>query len=253
MIHKRMFQGVMLLLLSGVTFAACGPTPSSTPQERYCVAQCECNKCTDTENASCRDDILNLADKAASADCKDPYDTYVTCLNTEGACRDGLFDTSDCYNEEVDLNHCIKPPPACSTVDNGICNEPPPAGDGSCEAGTDTKDCMVPECPTANDGYCDEPENGGTCADGTDPLDCPEEPCVACLNYAFDPSSGTLCDTSTTAFTALFDCACGVDCSASCGGTGDICDYGPLSSSCYTCVSSLCKTAYDMCAADVSP
>lgn len=249
MIHKRLFHGMVLLFLSGFTFAAC-ETETLTPQQKFCTAQCECNKCTDSESATCLDDMINLEDKAQSADCRDPYETYLTCLNAEGACTDGLFDTSVCYNEEVDLNTCIKPPPACATVDNGICNEPAPAGDGTCAKGTDAKDCMVPTCPTAGDGFCDEPEGSGFCAEGTDPLDCPAEPCAPCLDYAYDQSSGTLCESSNTTFAALYECACGVDCSASCGDVGDICDFGQLSGTCYTCVSSLCPTAYDACVND---
>lgn len=244
MVYQRMFQGLALLFLAGSTFAACGSDEPQTPQEKYCTAKCNCNKCTPTESGTCRDDIVNLADESRGANCQDPYDSYLTCLNTDGVCTDGDFDESACFNEETDLRSCINPPPTCMTVNDGICNEPAPAGDGTCATGSDSKDCMPkPMCPTANDGVCDEPVN---CPKGSDTLDCP---CNKCFTHALDQSTGTICDASNSLYTAFYTCACG-SCVGSCGGVGDICDAGPLSSACATCMSSLCTMPYNACVQD---
>ncbi len=248
MIHQRLAQGVMLLFLAGATFAACSSDPPSTPQGKYCDSLCTCNKCTDSELATCNDDMLNLEDEARGADCKSQYDTLLTCLNGDPTCVDGAYDTSICFNEETDLNVCIKPPPACSTVDNGICNEPAPAGNGTCATGTDKNDCMVAACPTANDGFCDEPEGSGLCPNGSDPLDCPAEMCVRCFSFAIDTTK-TLCELSNTAFSAFYECACGA-CIDSCSNIGDLCDFGSVSQGCTSCVSALCPTQYDACIQD---
>jgi len=231
-----------------VTFAACGSDQPQTPQQKYCTAKCNCNNCTSSESAKCLDDIINLGTEARGADCKDPYDAYLTCLNGDGVCTDGDFDESACFNEETDLNSCIKPPPACATVKNGICNEPPPKGDGTCATGTDTEDCKAPTCPTAGDGVCDEPQGTGKCAQGTDPIDCP---CTKCFAYALDQSKGSLCMMSNMLFTAFYQCACDTTkCLSSCGNIGDICDGGQLSSTCTTCLSSLCTMQYSACVQD---
>lgn len=249
MVHQRILRSVTLLFIAGLTFAACGPSEPQTPQEKYCAAKCSCNKCTPTETATCSDDIINLAEEAKAADCGDPYDTLLSCLNMDGACVDGAFDESPCFNEETDLKSCINPPPACTTVDDGVCNEPT-IGDGTCATGTDAKDCMPPACPTAGDGICDEPEAGGPCPDGSDPLDCP---CATCFNFAADQSMKTLCEPSVPLFDAMRACACdNAKCLSSCGDFGDICDsgVGVLSSACYSCLSSLCTTETNACAAD---
>jgi len=278
MVYQRMIQSIMLLFTAGVTFAACGSPTPNTPQEKYCSAKCACNKCTPTESSTCLDDIINLGNEAKAADCKDPYDTYLSCLNIDGACTDGDFDEAACFNEETDLNSCIKPPAACATANNGVCDEPgigdgscaagtdtmdcmalvcattndgicnePAIGDGTCVTGSDTMDCMPAACASTNDGICDEPEGTATCAEGTDQPDCP---CTKCFQYATDQPAGTLCDASKPVFTALYDCACGT-CVASCGNAGDICDFGQLSSECFTCIQSLCSTSYMACTKDL--
>jgi hypothetical protein len=249
MVYQRMFRSVMLLCLSGLAFAACSSDTPQTPQQKYCTAKCNCNKCTPNESSTCLDDIVNLGTEARAASCKDAYDTLLTCLNADGVCTDGLYDDSACFNEDTDLRTCINPPPACKTIDNGICNEPPPKGDGTCATGTDVKDCMAPACPTTNNGVCDEPQGTGTCAAGTDTLDCP---CTKCLSYTFDQTVGTLCTASNTVFTALLSCACdNAKCLASCGDISDVCGGGKLSNNCYTCLTSLCVTEYNACMADM--
>jgi hypothetical protein len=248
MVHQRLIRSVTLLFVAGLTFVACGPSEPQTPQEKYCAAKCACNKCTPTESATCRDDMINLEEEAKAADCGDPYGTLLSCLNRDGVCTDGAFDESACFNEETDLKSCIKPPPVCATVDDGICNEPSPAGNGTCATGTDTKDCMIPACATANDGFCDEPEGSGFCADGTDPLDCP---CTSCFTYASDPAMKTLCETSKPLYDPMRACACdNAKCLGSCGDLGDICDNGILSSACYTCLNTVCPSETNACAAD---
>lgn len=246
MVYQRMFQSVISLLIAGLTFAACSSPAPETPQLKYCTAKCDCEKCVGEEKSKCNDDIVNLGEEASQAKCKDNYDAYLTCLNTDGVCADGAFDDSACFNEETDLHTCIKPPPVCMTVNNGICNEPPPLGDGTCATGTDTKDCMAPTCPTTNDGVCDEPQGTGTCPAGSDTIDCP---CLKCFSYASNQSAGTLCAASNTVFSALYSCACGT-CSADCGNLGDICDSGSLSATCENCLSSMCSTQFNSCLND---
>lgn len=246
MVYQRIFRSVMLLCFAGVAFAACGPSEPPTPQQKFCTAKCNCNKCTPSESATCLDDIINLEDEARGADCKDSYDALLTCLNADGECTDGNFDESPCFNEEVDLKSCITPPPACTTIEDGTCNEPQPKGDGTCATGTDEKDCLPPACPTTNDGVCDEPL---ACPPGTDTLDCP---CTKCLDHALDQTMGTLCEASTTVYSALRACACdNATCLASCGEFGDICDSGVLSTPCYNCLTSLCLTQYNACSDDI--
>jgi len=249
MVYQRIFQSVTMLFLAGTTFAACGSDEPQTPQTKYCTAKCNCNKCTPNESATCLDDITNLSTEAGGANCKDAYDAYLTCLNADGVCSDGDFDESACFNEETDLKTCINPPPACATVNNGICNEPAPAGDGTCATGTDTKDCMmVAMCPTAGDGICDEPQAGGSCPAGSDPIDCP---CTKCATYAGNGQMGTLCAASNSLFMNLYECACGSSCINSCGDIGDICDGGSLSGTCYTCLTASCNAQYMACSMDI--
>jgi hypothetical protein len=247
MVHQRMIRSVAWLFFAGMTFAACGNSEPQTPQEKYCTAKCNCNKCTPTESATCRDDLINLEEEASAADCADPYGTLLSCLNIDGVCLDGAFDESPCFNEETDLKSCIKPPPACATVEDGVCNEPT-GGDGTCAAGTDTKDCMIPPCATAGDGFCDEPEGSGLCDEGTDPLDCP---CAKCYTYAQDQTMNTLCEASSAIYTTFRTCACdNAKCLASCGNVGDLCDNGVISTSCYNCLSSFCVMETNDCVVD---
>lgn len=248
MVHQRLLQSVTMLFIAGLTFAACGSSEPQTAQEKYCAAKCSCNKCTPTESATCSDDIINLEEEAKAADCGDPYGTLLSCLNRDGECTDGAFDESACFNEETDLKSCIKPPPACTTVDDGVCNEPSPAGNGTCATGTDTKDCMLPTCPTAGDGFCDEPQNGGSCPLGSDPLDCP---CAKCITYSYDQTINTLCEPSKPIYDPLRACACdNAKCLSSCESVGDFCDFGVLSSTCFSCLSTLCVTEINACSAD---
>ncbi|MRG93341.1 hypothetical protein [Polyangium spumosum] len=172
MTHKRLAKGLTLLFFAAATsFAACGGEDPLTTEQKYCNQRCDCNGCTDSERATCVDDKINLKDESES-DCGEEYSTLLRCLTNDAACADGDYDESMCFAEESDLNSCLNPPPACNLVNNGVCNEPPPKGDGLCVAGSDTMDCSVPTCPSAGDGICDEPEGTGLCAEGSDPLDC---------------------------------------------------------------------------------
>ncbi|HVK67701.1 MAG TPA: latent transforming growth factor beta-binding protein [Polyangium sp.] len=209
MTHERMAKGLTLLFFAAATlFAACsGEAEPETPEQKYCNQLCDCNKCTEVELGSCLDDKINQKDEAGDADCKDEYSTYLTCLTGDAACSDGDYDESVCFAEESDLDSCLRPaPPACNLANNGICNEPPPKGDGLCAAGSDVNDCKVPVCPTAGDGICDEPDpkGNGTCAAGSDPIDCG----ISCLtenNGVCDEPGGT---GSCAAGTDPTDCYC---------------------------------------------
>ncbi|UQA58133.1 hypothetical protein [Polyangium aurulentum] len=270
-----------LLIAAPAMFGACGgDEPSSDPKLRYCEQLCACNKCSEDESGTCKDDIINLEDEAKDKDCKSEFESYVTCLVGDAACTDGEYDESVCVAEDKDLNGCLHPVPACKTVKDGVCNEPAPKGDGTCAEGTDADDCMAPpmcttagdgycdepggngtglceqgtdtvdcKCPYAGDGYCDEPENGGTCVEGSDPLDCMAPACVTCAQY-LETQSGTLCTTSQTKYQTLFTCACTVSCTTYCDTGVDFCDQYPSNTQCTSCMSTSCSTAYTACLND---
>ncbi|WP_272426733.1 hypothetical protein [Polyangium jinanense] len=276
-----MAKGLILLFFAAATlFAACGGEDPETAEDKYCNQRCDCNKCTEDELASCRDDKINQKDEAGDADCKDEYSTYLTCLTNDAACSDGDYDESVCFAEESDLDSCLNPAPTCNLANNGVCNEPAPKGDGLCAAGSDTKDCAIPTCPSAGDGYCDEPEGSGLCAEGSDPIDCgvptcpsagdgycdePEgtglcaegsdpidcsaQTCQACYNYVLDPSAGSLCETSTSTYITFLDCAC-VSCADACATGVDVCDAYPISSTCLSCAQELCSSTLNTCISD---
>ncbi|MDI1449155.1 hypothetical protein [Polyangium sp. 6x1] len=245
MTHERMAKGLTLLFFAAATlFAACSSEDPQTPEQKYCNQRCECNKCPEEELGECLDDKVNQKDEAADADCKEEYSTYLTCLTNDAACSDGDYDESVCFAEETDLNSCLHPAPACNLVNNGVCNEPAPKGDGLCAAGSDTTDCAIPTCPSAGDGFCDEPEGSGICAEGSDPLDCPVETCQSCYSYALSPSSGPICDASITAFSAYYECACGT-CADACQAT--LCSGFSVEATCDDCIASLCASAYTAC------
>ena len=248
-VYQRMFQSVMVLFTAGWAFAACGAPEPQTPQSQYCTTKCACNKCTTTEKGTCTDDIANLEVEADGAQCGERYDVYLSCLNANGTCTEGDFDESACYNEEVDLNTCIDPPTPCPTVDNGVCNEPPPAGDDTCVSGTDTNDCMAPPtCATVNDGTCDEPEGTNKCPEGTDPTDCM---CARCGTYVANQAGNMLCPTSNMLFNALYECACDINkCLMICGLAGQSCGGGPIAAECSTCITSSCLAEQNACVQD---
>ncbi|MDC0743478.1 hypothetical protein [Polyangium mundeleinium] len=245
-----MAKGLTLLFFAAATlFAACssGDDPA-TPEQKYCNQRCDCNKCTEVELGSCLDDKINQKDEAADADCKDEYSTYLTCLTGDAACSDGDYDESVCYAEESDLDSCLSPAPTCNLVNNGVCNEPAPKGDGLCAAGSDTKDCAIPTCPSAGDGFCDEPEGSGLCAEGSDPLDCPAETCQTCYDYTLSPNAGPLCETSASVYVAYLECGCGASCVDYCQAT--LCSGVSPDTDCDSCMAAFCPTEYDACLAD---
>jgi hypothetical protein len=271
---------ICLLIAAPVTFGACGgDEPSADPKIRYCEQRCACNKCSEEDLGICKDDIINLEDDAKGDDCKDAFDSYVSCLVNDGECSDGDFDESFCAAEDKALNGCLNPVPACMKVDDGVCNEPAPKGDGTCAAGSDTVDCMAPPtcstsgnglcdepggdgtdlcaqgsdamdcaCPYTGDGTCDEPEGTGYCVEGYDSADCMPEACVSCGAYL--EGAGMICTTSETTLQNLAICACGASCSSFCSTGSDFCDGYTPSSACTSCMSSSCGTAYNACLND---
>ncbi|MDI1483157.1 hypothetical protein [Polyangium sp. y55x31] len=238
----------LLFLAAASLFAACSGEDPQTPEEKYCNQRCDCNKCTDEERASCLDDKVNEKDEAADADCKDEYSTYLTCLTNDAACSDGDYDESVCFAEESDLGSCLNPAPTCNLVNNGVCNEPAPKGDGLCASGSDTADCAIPTCPSAGDGFCDEPEGSGLCAEGSDPLDCPAQTCQACYDYALSPTSGPVCDASLSLFSAYYECGCSGTCADVCQVT--LCSGFSVEATCDDCIAEFCASAHTACHAD---
>jgi hypothetical protein len=282
MIHERLAKGVTALLIAAAaTFAACGEDVPPDPKTNYCNRLCDCNKCTDEERGTCTDDITNLEDEALEKSCKEEFNTYITCLNGDASCTEGDYDTSVCFAEETDVTDCLKPPPPpCMTTNNGVCDEP--EGMNTCAEGTDAMDCMLPPpCLTAGDGTCDEPEGTNTCVEGSDPVDCAPAPCaytndgdcdepegtglcvegsdvndcaaptcLGCGQYVSDPSAGTLCSASSTIYNNYYTCACGT-CSSSCSGGVDICNGYGITTTCASCVQSLCASAFTACGNDL--
>jgi len=235
MLNKLVSRSVGIVFLAGIAFAACGEETASTPQAQYCTQVCDCNKCSDSERASCVDDANNLQDDAKNRDCREAYDTYFTCITKDATCEDGLYDDSACFNEETDLNDCINPPPACATTNDGVCDEPPPAGNDKCAKGSDKTDCAIKPCPTVNDGVCDEPKGTNTCDLGSDPVDCAPAPCPYINNGQCDEPGGTaFCEEGSD----TVDCYCATANNGVCDepqGTG-MCLSGTDTVDCTPCV-----------------
>ena len=235
MLNKLIAQSFGIFFFAGFAFAACGEDAPSTPQAQYCAQVCDCNKCSDSERASCLDDALNFQDDAKNRDCGDSYQEYITCVTKDGSCEDGAYDESACFNEETDVKNCINPPPACESNNDGICDEPAPAGNGKCAKGSDKTDCAVKPCLTTNDGVCDEPKGTNTCELGSDPVDCAPEPCPYVNNGECDEPGGTgLCETGSD----TVDCFCATANNGVCDepqGTGT-CAGGTDTLDCAPCV-----------------
>ena len=249
MVYQRIFRSLMVLFAVGLMFAACGTPEPPTPQSEFCAVKCNCSNCPQAEEDMCTDDLTNQARDAELKQCRNLFDTYLACLNENGKCTSRVFDESACVDALNAMNACIDPPVPCPTVDNGVCNEPAPAGDDTCDAGTDTNDCMPPPmCPTANNGMCDEPEGTNTCPEGTDPIDCP---CAKCSEYIVDQTGNMLCQASNKLFSDLFACVCdNLKCLPDCQAMGDFCGAGPFSQTCLACVNMKCMTEYGSCQQD---
>jgi hypothetical protein len=271
---------ICLLIAAPVTFGACGgDEPSADPKIRYCEQLCACNKCPESELGTCKDDIINLEDDAKNRDCKSEFDSYVNCLVADASCSDGDYDESSCSADQKALNGCLNPVKPCMTVNNGVCNEPAPKGDGTCAAGSDTADCMAPPtcnttangacdepggtgsglcaqgsdavdcaCAYTNDGDCDEPEGSGYCFEGYDAADC-KTTCFTCSEGLADPqNAGTPCNNSIELFQAYYMCACDTAsvCYSLC--SSSICAGVAPSTTCAACAT--CTTQYNQCIND---
>lgn len=210
----------------------------ATDIEKYCEKKCQCNKCVGGQLDSCNDDTDGLQEDAFRANCRTKFDTYLACVSNDAMCTDGKYDETMCVAAEKDVRDCIASAPTCNTKNDGVCNEPAPAGDGtcpkgtdfndckpcettnngvcdepapagngSCLAGTDTLDCMVMTCATTNDGKCNEPapKGDGTCAAGTDSVDCMAPACATTNDGVCDEPGGS---GTCPAGTDTVDCTC---------------------------------------------
>ncbi len=235
MLNKLIARSFGIVFFAGFAFAACGTDAPSTPEAQHCTQVCDCNKCSDSERASCLENALSLFDDAKNRDCREPYDTYLTCVTKDSVCEDGLYDESACFNEETDLNSCISPPPMCGSTNDGICDEPAPAGNGKCAKGADKTDCAVKPCPTTNNGQCDEPKGTNTCDLGSDTVDCAPAPCPFVNNGQCDEPGGTgMCEAGSD----TVDCFCATANNGVCDepqGTGK-CAGGTDTVDCTPCV-----------------
>jgi hypothetical protein len=109
--------------------------------------------CTCTEAFACGEDLTCMLDTCV------PCETgtfacpcHFTDGRREGTCDEGLH----CFG-----GLCAAPQP-CPYIEDGECDEPFP-----CLRGTDVFDC----CPERF-GVCEERSAGGSCPDGSDPMDC---------------------------------------------------------------------------------
>jgi hypothetical protein len=141
--------------------------------------------------AACVAACVNDAGNAGAA-CLKTFGVMADCLSDNGL--DCTIVGDACYNQIEDwLDRCtvdfeatfeqIATPTTecagsntCIDAFDGFCDEP--EGTGICADGTDTSDCCTTQCVgddtciDAFDGFCDEPEGTGICADATDTFDC---------------------------------------------------------------------------------
>ncbi|WP_050430680.1 hypothetical protein [Chondromyces crocatus] len=158
-----------------VAAAACATgtdlAPGS-PDPSLCDIICDCVECND-DQAACLKEWTALENRAVGVRCDDLYDAYVACYKRDAVCNNEQMRVPpSCLSASGALNQCLtESTPVCTTTNNGVCDEP--EGTGTCAEGTDVVDCGGgPVCATTNNGVCDEPEGTGTCAEGTDVVDC---------------------------------------------------------------------------------
>ncbi|EYF05099.1 peptidase S1 and S6, chymotrypsin/Hap [Chondromyces apiculatus DSM 436] len=182
--------------------AACasGTTIDSGPREpTLCDLRCDCEGCTADEYDECAEDEALLQEAIDENECQDEFEAFFTCYTGAAVCEDETIEVpNSCVPELGELNQCVTPEPACSTLSDGICDEP--EGTGTCPEGSDAVDCATPTtCATTNNGVCDEPEGTATCSEGTDVADCTPTGTCNYTNdgYCDEPEGSGLCPEGT--------------------------------------------------------
>ncbi len=188
--RSLIFRALFVIFAPSAFIAGC----EATATEKYCEKRCACTKCTETELDNCNDDADGLRGDAFRTDCRTKFDVYLACVSNDAICtEDGKYDESMCATAEMEMRTCINTAPTCASKNDGVCDEPAPAGNGKCPAGTDTNDCKVMTCASANDGVCDEPApaGNGKCPAGTDTVDCTAPACASANDGVCDEPQGT--------------------------------------------------------------
>lgn len=248
--NARLAKGFVALLIAATgTFAACSDDVPVTPESKHCQLQCNCEGCTESEQGTCIDDITNLKSDASDKQCSQEFDDYLTCMNVSATCSDTIYDTSFCFAEETVLNDCLKPkPPACTTVNDGVCDEP--EGTNTCAEGSDVMDCS-PACPYVEDGVCNEPAplGDGLCAPETDTVDCGGTTCLTCAEALNALPASNVCAASESLYSAFMTCACEL-CADPCALSQDLCTGSTPSAACLSCAQTNCSTQIAACSND---
>lgn len=102
---KLSSTGAAVALLFTVA-ALFSPGCSYSPGD-YCRDACDCVGCSDAELDGCIDDAEDLFDQADKAGCGDKANAYLSCLGSEGECRDGFYDADGCEKESTDAQKCL--------------------------------------------------------------------------------------------------------------------------------------------------
>ncbi len=193
----RMFRAAALasaLLGTWATAQGCGPSAGS-----YCNKVCDCTGCSASRLDECVD-IVDDARKAAEADgCGSEFGDYLSCLDGELTCTNGIADADGCETETEALAKCA------SSVSFG-----PPTPDSYCD-----KTCACIGCATDEFAICvqqiedvQSQAKGFGCGDSVDAL-------LACVYEKQTCVGGQVmtseCDAETNAY---------VDCASGNGGSG---------------------------------
>lgn len=227
MFHRSLLlRAIFAVFATSALIAGCEPSNI----ELYCDTKCACLQCSEPELDHCNDDTDGLFSDAVRTNCTAKFDAYLRCVRNDAVCTDdGKYDETMCATAEMDVRTCINTVPTCASKNDGVCDEPVPAGNGKCPAGTDTADCMAPTCATTNDGVCDEPApaGNGQCPAGTDRVDCAAPLCATTNDGVCDepaPAGNGKCPAGTD----MVDCA-----APTCATTNDkVCDEPQGSGKC---------------------
>lgn len=96
-------RGTILLTL-GLALGAAGCGPSATS---LCSDQCDCEGCSEEEEADCVDDVEDAQKDAEDQGCGDQFSDYLSCYSDQFECRDSKVDADGCNSEGKSLNNCM--------------------------------------------------------------------------------------------------------------------------------------------------
>jgi hypothetical protein len=72
----------------------------------YCVSRCNCQGCSQLEQADCLDDVGDSERLAAHDGCANEFAAYVQCYANEGSCANGGWIASTCSGAASALQTC---------------------------------------------------------------------------------------------------------------------------------------------------